>query len=246
VRGSASERLVRALERILDHPTPLRVTPTVAETFRRVAPTTSFPTRTVLSHLENPLALRLAAGQLEASRVTNALVRDTVALTGLEGGVKHNVIPRAAEARLDVRLLPDSDAEQFLSWLRLVIADESIEIALEPDADHVGARARRARVLGDGDAPTPDSPTDHELFRALEAELAREFPDSITVPLQSTGGTDSKWFRARGVPAYGFLPALLDDELIASLHGLDERIPTAELERALRVTYRVLERMVAE
>jgi acetylornithine deacetylase/succinyl-diaminopimelate desuccinylase-like protein len=244
IPGGAADRVVRAVGRILDHPTPVRVTPTVAETMRRAGDATEFPLSTLLRNISNPVVLRLASGRLEANPSTNAMVRDTIALTGLGAGVKHNVIPRAAEARLDVRLLPDTDAERFLAWLRVVIADPAIEIELEPDGDHVAARRWRERVLGDPDAPVPDSPVDNELFQALERELAVELPDSITVPLQSPGGSDSKWFRARGVPAYGFMPALIDEELLTTVHGLDERIPVAELTRALRVTYRVLLRLV--
>jgi acetylornithine deacetylase/succinyl-diaminopimelate desuccinylase-like protein len=243
--GSAVDRLVRALDRILDHPTPIRVTDTVAETMRRASSAASFPLSTILRHLDNPVVLRLAAADLEANRATNAMVRDTIALTGLTAGVKHNVIPLAAEARLDVRLLPDGDPEKFLAWLRMILDDPSVQITLEPDGDHTAARAWRERVLGDGDAPVPASPVDNELFRALETELAVEFPGSLTVPLQTTGGSDSKWFRARGVPAYGFMPARIDEALLGSVHGLDERIPVAELERAVRVSYRVLRRLVS-
>jgi acetylornithine deacetylase/succinyl-diaminopimelate desuccinylase-like protein len=63
------------------------------------------------------------------------------------------------------------------------------------------------------------------------------------VPLQTTGCSDSKWFRARGIPAFGYLPALGDDDLVATIHGLDERMPAAELERAIRVEYRTLVRL---
>jgi acetylornithine deacetylase/succinyl-diaminopimelate desuccinylase-like protein len=154
------------------------------------------------------------------------------------------VIPRSAEAMLDVRLLPDTDAGAFLGWLRQVIDDPSVELELEPDGDTTAFRSWRERVLGNPDAPVPASPVDDDLFRALESELAREFPDGITVPFEMSGGSDSKWFRARGVPAYGYLPALLDDALVATIHGLDERMPVAELVRAIRVEYRTFVRLV--
>jgi acetylornithine deacetylase/succinyl-diaminopimelate desuccinylase-like protein len=58
-------------------------------------------------------------------------------------------------------------------------------------------------------------------------------------------GTDSKFFREIGVPAYGFVPGLLDTGLTATVHGLDERIPVTALETGVRVTYRTLLRLVA-
>jgi acetylornithine deacetylase/succinyl-diaminopimelate desuccinylase-like protein len=224
----ATERLVRALGRVAALETPVRLTPTVAESFRLTGDALAFPMGFVLRHMDNPLLLLAARSRLETNRVTNAMVRDTIALTGLRAGLKHNMIPRRAEASLDVRLLPDTDAEAFLAELRSVIADPRVRIEGIPDP--------LPPVI-------PASPVEQDLFQALEIEMAREIPGSTTVPTQTTGGTDSAYFRARGVPSYGFIPAELPDELVSAIHGLDERMPIAEIERALRVTYRVLQRL---
>lgn len=228
VIDGANDRLIRALARIDAHATPLRVTPTVAEQFRRMAEAASFPASFAFRHLSNPIVLRLISGQLTQDRFANALVRDTIALTGLRSGLKHNVIPRSASATLDIRLLPDTDAARFLARLKDVIDDEAVR--LENDADALPAI-------------TPASPWNHELFRAIEAEMEREIPGSITVPLLTAGGTDSHLFRKRGIPAFGYQPSLYKPELRAAMHGVDERLPVEELERAVRVTYRVLQRL---
>jgi acetylornithine deacetylase/succinyl-diaminopimelate desuccinylase-like protein len=228
VRDGAVARLVHALERLDAWETPLRLTTTVAETFRRSGEPLGFPWDLALRHLGNPVVLTLAGSRLTSNRVTNAMVRDTVSLTGLRAGLKHNVIPARAEAMIDVRLLPDTDAAAFLEDLERAIGDPGVRIEGVPE-------------------PLPpvleQSPVENELFAAIEAEMEREIPGSIAVPVQTTGGTDSSWFRARGVPAYGFIPAQLPDELIASIHGTDERVSLVEIERALRVTYRVLRRL---
>jgi acetylornithine deacetylase/succinyl-diaminopimelate desuccinylase-like protein len=65
------------------------------------------------------------------------------------------------------------------------------------------------------------------------------------VPVMMPAGTDSKFFRERGIPAYGFLPAVLDTKLSSAIHGSDERIPLEALETGVRVTYRTLVRLVA-
>ncbi len=228
VRNSAVARLARALARIDAWETPLRITSTVDEMMRRVAPHTDFPLSLLLPRLTSPLLLRLAAGGLTESRVTNAMVRDTIALTGLRAGLKHNVIPRRAEATLDIRLLPDTDAASFLGRLEEVIADPAIRIEGIPDP-----------------LPPPKqaSSVDSAFFRALEVEVASEFPGSVTVPVQTTGGTDSTFFRRRGIPAYGYFPGLLDEKLTSSIHGVDEQVPVRALEEAVRITFRVLRRL---
>lgn len=228
-RDGANQALVRALERLLAYETPLRVHPTVAETFARLGSQVAFPLGAVMQYVSNPVVLRLAGSQLTASPTTNAMVRDTIALTGLRSGVKHNVIPRHAEAMLDVRLLPDSDAAAFLETLALVLADDRIEIRDAPQPLPPVAEA---------------SPTDHELFRAIEDAMGEELPESTTAPLLTTGGTDSKWFRERGIPAYGFFPVQIDEKLLDTVHGLDERVAVSELGRAVRVTYRALVSLV--
>jgi carboxypeptidase PM20D1 len=200
----------------------------VAEQFRRMADGVGFPLSFAFRHLESPLVLWAVAERLTEDRLSNAMVRDTISLTGLRSGLKHNVIPRSASANLDIRLLPDTDAEGFLEKLEEVIDDDSVR--LENDAGSV------PEII-------PASAWDHELFRAIETEMAMELPGSITVPLLTVGGTDSRLFRRRGVPAYGYMPALYTPEIASTIHGLDERIPLEELERAIRVTYRVLRRL---
>ena len=224
----ANDRLIRALARVGAYQTPLRVTPTVAELSRRMSDQAGLPLSILLRHLANPLVLRFVSGRLTENRLVNAAVRDTIALTGLQSGLKHNVIPRTASANLDIRLLPDTDADDFLEKLEEVIDDESV---------------RFENVLGSIPEVVPASPWDNELFRAIETEMERELPGSITIPLLSVGGTDSRLFRRRGIPAYGYMPALYTPEIAPSIHGPDERIPLEELERAIRVTYRVLRRL---
>lgn len=230
VRDAANDRLVRALARVSAWETPLRLTPTVAEQFARLEARLELPWNLALAVLQLPGGLRVGGPFLTGDRLTNAMVRDTVALTGLRSGLKHNVIPGRAEATLDVRLLPDTDAAAFLRELEAVIADPEVRVRL-PE--------------GGAPAASAASPWQSELFEAIASEMERELPGSVTLPVQTTGGTDSEPFRRRGIPAYGFLPALLSAELNRTIHGPDERFPLAELERALRVTTRVLERLVA-
>jgi acetylornithine deacetylase/succinyl-diaminopimelate desuccinylase-like protein len=230
VRDGANDRLVRALARVSAWETPLRLTPTVAEQLARLEARLELPWSLALAVLQLPGGLVLGGPFLTGDRLSNAMVRDTVALTGLRSGLKHNVIPGRAEATLDVRILPDTDPATFLRELEAVIDDPDVRVVL-PEAGVP--------------APSAASPWQGELFEALAAEMEHELPGSVTLPVQTTGGTDSEPFRRRGVPAYGYLPALLDADLNRSIHGPDERFPLPELERAVRVTTRVLERLVA-
>ena len=53
----------------------------------------------------------------------------------------------------------------------------------------------------------------------------------------TTGGTDSRFIRDKGVPAYGFIPVILGEGEMARFHGDDERLSVENLNRGIKATY---------
>jgi carboxypeptidase PM20D1 len=51
----------------------------------------------------------------------------------------------------------------------------------------------------------------------------------------SPGITDLRFFRARGAAAYGWTPLVRPPELLATIHGHDERIPVDGFEDAVTI-----------
>jgi carboxypeptidase PM20D1 len=214
---AAPRRLVDALHRILDSPPAPRLTPVTRELFRRVGRDIGGLEGFAMRRLSNPVIWLFADGLLQADPWSAAMTRDTVALTMLDSGYKPNVIPERAEAVLDCRLLPDTKPEPFIEYLRQAIDDPEIKVEI-------------IQAPEDG----PPSPTDNVLFRAMRRAAAQVYPDVVITESMTIGGTDSRFFRRRGVPAYGFFPVLVSKQLTASVHGVDERIPVAELGKAVR------------
>ena len=60
------------------------------------------------------------------------------------------------------------------------------------------------------------------------------------VPAFIPGFTDSRFFRERGIPAYGVSPFELAGDDSRGIHGPDERIPLAELDRGVERMRRVV------
>lgn len=118
-----------------------------------------------------------------------------------------------AQARIDLRLLPDSDAAGWLDQVR----------------ETLGAQIETT-VLLEAPAAAP-SPWTGPWVDILRSVLGDEGP---VVPQVSAGITDSRYFRQRGVAAYGFSPFILDSEVTRGIHAFDERIPLDELERGAR------------
>jgi acetylornithine deacetylase/succinyl-diaminopimelate desuccinylase-like protein len=212
--------LVNALHRVLENQPPIRITPIIASAMESIAPLEPFPASFQLAHLDLPGVADLATHGVLSPYNIQALMRDTISLTMLNGGMKVNVIPTTAEASLDCRLLPGTDADAFLKHLReqLGEGDFSIENIQRPD-------------------DAPPSPTSGEAWDAIKRVIAADFKDSIVVPWMTTGGTDSRALRAKGVPAYGFLPVILAPGEIARFHGDDERLSVENLNRGIKATY---------
>jgi acetylornithine deacetylase/succinyl-diaminopimelate desuccinylase-like protein len=55
------------------------------------------------------------------------------------------------------------------------------------------------------------------------------------------GGTDSAFFRARGVAAYGCMPIVMPPEQLAGMHGHNEYITVEQLVRGTRVVTEAVE-----
>jgi acetylornithine deacetylase/succinyl-diaminopimelate desuccinylase-like protein len=223
IADSALNRMVRALDRIREHRTALKVLPAVARFFRDQAARVEEPRAGWYRDIDKAIQNQDAARTLYDDREVSALLRNTVSITIVKAGYKTNVIPGTAEAELDVRLLPGEDPQAFLAELRGVIDDPSVEIVTPPDF-------RRPN------ASSPDS----ELFRAIERVLARHYPGVPVTTTMLAGATESVLYRPLGISAYGFTPLLTTSAEIATAHGDDERIQEATVRRSAGVFYDVV------
>ncbi|MBU0494050.1 MAG: M20/M25/M40 family metallo-hydrolase [Chloroflexi bacterium] len=226
--GNANVTLLNALERILSTPRPLHVHPIVAEMLRVVAQGQSFPRSWLLRHLSNPLVMRLAGRQLAAHRLLSAMLRDTISLTVLRAGYKVNVIPERAEAEIDCRLLPDTPADEFHRWLRERIADERVQLEVTESSPPSGVAS-----------------LDTAFYRVVTQAIERHAPGAGIFPLLMPGGTDGRYFRQRGYPAYGFGPMILGPDDLARAHGIDERISLDNLELGVQIARDIIRDLCA-
>ena len=57
--------------------------------------------------------------------------------------------------------------------------------------------------------------------------------------------TDNRFLRAKGIPAYGFIPCLLSPAEAAGFHGNDEFLTVDNLNMGVELTYEIVRRMCA-
>jgi acetylornithine deacetylase/succinyl-diaminopimelate desuccinylase-like protein len=220
---SAPNRLVRALNRLLDYRPDYKVLPLVAESLRDAAPLQPPDRAAYFRDISQALHDRNFRRMLEQDNSLNFMLRDTITLTMLGGSRQTNVIPTEAWATLDVRLLPGEDPNEFLNQIRRVIADPAVTV--QPFKPFVAANS---------------SPTNTALFDSLSRVSKRYFPGAPVIPRLNSGYTENQRFRQLGVVSYGFSPFVATPEEAATEHGDNERIRVEEVQRGPRMLYDVV------
>lgn len=152
-----------------------------------------------------------------ADRMMYAATRTTLSPNIAHSGVKVNIIPDSAEVDIDIRTLPGDDGEGVRKMLR----------------DAAGDLWRDVEVVMEGSNPATASPIDTPLWTALTKVTQRLIPGSTTLPFLIVGATDARYFRRKGVVAYGY--GLMSDkipfgEFSKLFHGNNERIDQGSLE----------------
>jgi acetylornithine deacetylase/succinyl-diaminopimelate desuccinylase-like protein len=152
------------------------------------------------------------------------LFTDTLQVTTLGASDRTNVVAAEARATVDARLLPGTDAGRWLAELRALVGSE-IEVEVLLDSP-----------------PSPPSPASGEVWRTLERVLGGEAP---VVPAMIPGITDARFFRERGIVAYGFSPFEIEGLLMRRVHGPDEEIPLAAFDGGVRRMQRLVRALVS-
>jgi acetylornithine deacetylase/succinyl-diaminopimelate desuccinylase-like protein len=204
--GGSVAKLVRALDGIEKIETPYRLTPDVERYFHEAGAARNDERGEVLRNIENEIAGDRIAKVLTPSY--RALLRDTIALTHVAAGTTINSIPASAVADVDVRLLPDETHDAMLQRMRDAVGTNGeVEVLLTSE-------------------PVAATSSDTDLFRLLDAKMKEDEPGSRVAAIVGAGTTDSRYFRARGIVAYGIAPFKVNYYDAGTVHGNDERIRT--------------------
>ena len=94
-----------------------------------------------------------------------------------------------------------------------------------------------AVFLVDRGTAAPASPLDTDAYRAIETVAERLAPGVIVIPQLSTGATDSRFLRMKGVSCYGISPCPAGEEEEGTVHDVDERVPLRSVGWGVRFTW---------
>jgi acetylornithine deacetylase/succinyl-diaminopimelate desuccinylase-like protein len=148
--------------------------------------------------------------------MAHALTHLTVSPNVIHGGEKTNVIPGRVDIEIDIRKVPgqtDEDVQEFLDTaLGSLRNDVTVEVMQRNEAS--------------------ESPVHTPLWDAINRAATAVYPEATCIPTLTPGGTDARFFRAMGIPAYGMALYSRDMTLAqfsAMFHANDERVDQESL-----------------
>ncbi|GAA1137338.1 M20 family peptidase [Microbacterium natoriense] len=222
---TAVRRIARAVDRLGPRTFRPRASRAIGRMLSQLADQTPGPARHLLRLLGGAPVL---TAQLFAALGGEpaALVRTTVAPTMQSGGTAANVLPSQASATINLRIALGETTQQAVLRVRRRIADPLVKVAVVEASE-----------------PSPESPTDNEQFALLSDALAASYPGVAAVPYVMMAATDSRHFHRFSPAVYRFAPLDMSNAQRASIHGVDENVEIAALERGERFHRALIERL---
>jgi acetylornithine deacetylase/succinyl-diaminopimelate desuccinylase-like protein len=229
--GNPIVLLSDAIQKISAYRAPFQLNPVTESYFEQLSAVEDPDIGKWMRALDSPVRGDLAQEKIAAaSPLWNAMMRDTIAPTMLQAGIRPNVVPSEAQATLNVRLLPGDSIDGLILKMKDLVNNPQISFHADTS---IGEAA-------------PSSSLDSELFKSIQQASNQEFPSVPVIPMMSTVATDSADLRLRNVQAYGLLPFPLTDEDTLRMHADNERIPISSFNKGVEYLYRIVSAFAAQ
>ncbi len=191
------------------------IPPAIAKMFERLSASMSQPLKFVLGHpgLFKPVLLKVIPA---VSGTAGAMLKTTLAFTMAQGSEGYNVLPQEAWVIGNMRYSHHQGGEASIEAVKKLAAQFDIET-----------------IVLDGGISSPISSHDSDAFRLVEAAVSKAFPDVITSPYLMTGASDSRFMSRVSDHCMRFVPFLISDQQLDSVHGVDENVDISTLAPAV-------------
>jgi carboxypeptidase PM20D1 len=168
-----------------------------------------------------------AIATLRGDTIMNAVIGTTCVPTMVQAGHAPNALPQRATAIVNCRVFPGHANDEIRAELERVAATPEVTFT---------------DVTGDTSIASPPSPLRPEFVAAFTKAVRAAWGDVPIYPAQSSGASDSMWYRALGVPSYGASASFIRESDEFS-HGLNERIPLNNIRPGITYYLTVLEEL---
>ena len=206
------ETLSKAVLAIAGHPFPMRFRGPAAEMVRTLAPDAGLPVRIAAANswLFEPLLIWTMA----ATPAGAATLHTTIAPTMLRGSPKENVLPQDATAWINYRIAPQDSVASVMKRAEQATRHLDVELAWD----------------GPAYDPSPVSSTESEAWQIIGG-LASDGGRYPVAPALVTATTDSRSLAGIARDIYRFQPLVASMRDFEMIHGTNEHLTLANLER---------------
>jgi len=218
--------LSRAVLAIADKPFPMKFSGPGADMLKALAPHASPIVKMAAANtwLFSPLLVKVTAKTPAGA----AMLHTTIAPTMLKGSPKENVLPQDATAWINYRIAPGDSSAKVMAQAKAAVGDLPVELSWTKTPDE----------------PSRVSSTESDAWKTL-AGLAAAESQAPVVPGLVTAGTDSRYLAPVATDVYRFQPLHLSVNDTKMIHGTDEHITVANVERMVRFYQRLIETAAA-
>ncbi|NHZ71053.1 MAG: M20/M25/M40 family metallo-hydrolase [Proteobacteria bacterium] len=183
---------------------------------------------TDVQHIDAAIDL-IAEDDQTLARWIHACTHLTFSPNTISGGTKANVIPAESAGNIDVRMLPGQDANDISDHLRKVLGpDDYAALDFQPVLEM------------QANGTLPEGP----LWEAMADAAEIHTGSRLLAPTLTPVTTDARFFRARGIPAYGvglFDESVTFPEMLAMFHGMNERVSVESVKQTTAYLASVVE-----
>jgi carboxypeptidase PM20D1 len=209
--------LAEAIDKLQKKPFPARLEGAASYLQDYLADEMPFGTKMAMANrwLLKPVIINIMA----KTNAGNAMMRTSIAPTVFHAGVKDNVLPVEAVAKINFRILPGDSVKGVEEYVRKVIDNERIKIDVLKQFDS---------------EPSPVSDTASVGFRTLHRTIKSCFPDAVVAPYLVVGATDARYYRNVCTNLYRFMPVRMNEEDLKRPHGTNERISVEDFKNVVK------------
>ena len=217
--------LALACTKVEAHPFRMRLTRPVLEMFDTLGRHSGFLYRMIFANLWAfgwvlDLITRKSGGEL------NALMRTTIAFTGMNGSKAVNVIPPKASMVSNIRLISGDTVDSAVARIKKIIGNGDIQLTKLSGWD-----------------PSPVSRTDCEGWQIVSSACRATWQGCIVTPYLMMQCSDSRHYGNVSDKVYRFSAMDLTAEERSLIHGNDERIRLETVGRAVEFFIRVIRQL---
>jgi len=209
--------LAEAIDKLQKKPFPARLEGGASYLQDYLADEMPFGTKLAMANrwLLSPVIINIMA----QTNAGNAMMRTSIAPTVIHAGVKDNVLPVEAIAKINFRILPGDSVRGVEEYVRKVIDNDRIKIEVLKQFDS---------------EPSPVSDTASVGFRILHRTIKSCFPDAVVAPYLVVGATDARYYRKVCRNLYRFMPVRMNEDDLKRPHGTNERISVDDFKNVVK------------